>query len=92
MHYRRSTQSPWMQLWTWRPGFAAQFNVPSTWLEPNEPRDPTIVLTRAEELVLDRALERWLNEGGRDKQPLQSSPALARETPRELVPAPDGGE
>lgn len=46
-------------LWTWRPGFAAQFVIPSTWLEPNEPRDHTIVLTRGEERVLDRALEAW---------------------------------
>jgi len=86
-----------VRLWTWRPGFAAQFTVPSTWLEPNEPRDRSIVLTRGEEIALDRAFERWDNEGGRDEQPTQSlqspdSRVQPKGLDRHPPPTPGGGE
>jgi hypothetical protein len=89
----KSTDS--MRIWTWRPGIAAQFEIPSRYgSTPGAPHAQPIIPVRSEDRAFEYALDRWLNEGGRDVrqvEPLRARPH-ARARGRSLPSEPRAGE
>ena len=68
MRHKQHKQAPdSMRIWTWRPGVAVTFDVPAALpLRMRRVHRTRSSRMRAERRSLERALDRWLNEGGRD--------------------------